>query len=332
VGGTLRSRCLRRQEKEEAPCMVEDLTREEAIRICIQENLQRSDLTPIEEAGAFYQLIAEKIRLNFLKENNIGPRGLTPTQNQNLEKEYDQIWSFSRKKREVKEVADNLKISASTISNRLHLLILPDEIQKAINFKKLDVTFGYEISRLGQISDKETMTECIMEVWGKAESGNYTIKHLGKIISDVLNKVLRSKGKERTEGGREEITREPEEMQKGLEGEVVEKEIEEEIKEIKEEEEAKKKSEKEEIEPSVRIPVSMSASVKPKEKKIEKEILEKKEEDEDWKDLGKVKCAYCGKELIILKLRDRWISVPPKPPKEDSQHQEKESIKQRNIE
>lgn len=95
IAGERRFRASQLAGKETIPALVRDIDDKEAAKIALLENLQRSNLTPIEEAKT-YQTI--------LKLDNI-------TQ---------------------EELAQNLGKSQSTIANKLRLLTLDEEVQTAL--------------------------------------------------------------------------------------------------------------------------------------------------------------------------------------------------------
>lgn len=95
IAGERRFRASQLAGKETIPALVRDIDDREAAKIALLENLQRSNLTPIEEAKT-YQTI--------LKIDNI-------TQD---------------------ELAANLGKSQSTIANKLRLLTLDEEVQTAL--------------------------------------------------------------------------------------------------------------------------------------------------------------------------------------------------------
>lgn len=95
IAGERRFRASHLAGKETIPALVRDIDDKEAAKIALLENLQRSNLTPIEEAKT-YQTI--------LKLDNI-------TQ---------------------EELAQNLGKSQSTIANKLRLLTLDEEVQTAL--------------------------------------------------------------------------------------------------------------------------------------------------------------------------------------------------------
>ena len=144
IAGERRFRASQLAGKETIPALVRDIDDKEAAKIALLENLQRSNLTPIEEAKT-YQTI--------LKIDNI-------TQD---------------------ELASTLGRSQSTIANKLRLLTLTEEVQTALLNSQiserharslLGLTNDQQIQLLNRIlSEKLTvrqLDEEIMKMTGKA--------------------------------------------------------------------------------------------------------------------------------------------------------------------
>ena len=95
VAGERRWRAAQKAGLRELPVMVREVTGKEAFEIALIENIQREDLNPIEEAGAYKRLIEE--------------HGLTQ-----------------------EELAARVGKDRSTVANALRLLRLPEAIQRAV--------------------------------------------------------------------------------------------------------------------------------------------------------------------------------------------------------
>ena len=95
VAGERRWRAAQKAGLCELPVMVREVTGKEAFEIALIENIQREDLNPIEEAGAYRRLIEE--------------HGLTQ-----------------------EELAARVGKDRSTVANALRLLRLPEPIQRAV--------------------------------------------------------------------------------------------------------------------------------------------------------------------------------------------------------
>lgn len=129
VAGERRWRAARLAGLDEIPVYIKELTDLEAAEISLIENIQRKDLTPLEEAAA-YQTLMETY-------------GLTQQQ-----------------------VAEAVGRSRSAVANSIRLLSLSENVQKMLRDKKL--TEGHA-KVLAGVADKDTQeklaTECIEKGW-----------------------------------------------------------------------------------------------------------------------------------------------------------------------
>lgn len=114
VAGERRVRASKLAGNQTIPAIVRQLTEEEMIELAVLENLQREDLTALEEAEA-YQMMMEKLDL---------------TQSQ---------------------VAERLGKSRPHVTNSLRLLKLPDPVKELLNQK--DISMGIARTLLG-LKDK----------------------------------------------------------------------------------------------------------------------------------------------------------------------------------
>lgn len=105
VVGERRFRAAKRAGLEEIPAIVKEMTEEQMMEIAILENLQREDLTPIEEAEAYQSLIE---KLKFTQE----------------------------------DLAKRLGKSRPYITNHIRLLQLPEEVRQLVNEGALSMGHG----------------------------------------------------------------------------------------------------------------------------------------------------------------------------------------------
>ena len=117
VAGERRFRALRDLEWETAPAVLRELSDEAMLVVALVENLQREDLTAIEEAGAFQQLID----------------GFGFTQ---------------------KEVAERVGRDRSTISNTLRLLALPRPVRDMVESGRLTAGHARAVLSLPDEADQ----------------------------------------------------------------------------------------------------------------------------------------------------------------------------------
>lgn len=124
VVGERRFRAAKMANLEEIPAIVKDLTEEQMMELAILENLQREDLTPIEEAEAYQSLIE---KLNFTQE----------------------------------DLAKRLGKSRPHITNTIRLLQLPEEVRQLVNDGSL--TMGHGRALLG-LKNKKRIPEVAKKV------------------------------------------------------------------------------------------------------------------------------------------------------------------------
>ncbi|RKJ61530.1 ParB/RepB/Spo0J family partition protein [Butyricicoccus sp. 1XD8-22] len=105
VVGERRYRAAKLANLEEVPAIVKEMSDEQMMEVAILENLQREDLTPIEEAEAYQSLIE---KLNFTQE----------------------------------DLAKRLGKSRPHITNHIRLLQLPEEVRKLVNDGYLSMGHG----------------------------------------------------------------------------------------------------------------------------------------------------------------------------------------------
>lgn len=131
VAGERRHKASRMAKLTKIPAIIRELDEEFMIKYAILENLQREDLTPLEEADA-YQLMMDKLSLTQEK------------------------------------VADALGKSRSHVANHLRLRALPDEVKEMLANKQLSMGQARtlralndnkdEVIRLARLAVKEQLT------------------------------------------------------------------------------------------------------------------------------------------------------------------------------
>lgn len=124
VVGERRYRAAKEAGLDKIPVVVRELSEQQMMELAVLENLQREDLTPIEEASA-YQLLMD--RLNLTQE----------------------------------ELANRLGKSRPHIANHLRLLSLPTDIQSLISDGK--ISMGHGRALLG-LKKKEIMAQIVDKI------------------------------------------------------------------------------------------------------------------------------------------------------------------------
>ena len=112
VAGERRLRATKLAGVKEIPVIIKDFNDKEMMEISLLENIQRKDLTPIEEALAYEQMIK---KLNYTQD----------------------------------QLAKRLGKSRANISNMLRLLSLPNEVQNLVNKGKLSYGQARTLLSLG---------------------------------------------------------------------------------------------------------------------------------------------------------------------------------------
>lgn len=118
VAGERRWRASCQAGLERIPALVRDLDASDALAISVIENIQRENLTAVEEARAYERLLEE------------------------------QDWSQQ-------ELADNVGRSRSAVANQVRLLKLPEEILEGLD--KSEVSSGHARALLSLDSDEEML-------------------------------------------------------------------------------------------------------------------------------------------------------------------------------
>ena len=149
IAGERRFRASQLAGKTTIPALVRDIDDKEAAKVALLENLQRSNLTPIEEAKT-YQTI--------LKLDNI-------TQD---------------------ELAQNLGKSQSTIANKLRLLTLDEEVQTALLNSQISERHARSLLGLDLNTQKELLHKIINEKLTVKALDEEIMRRTGKIPEEKV--------------------------------------------------------------------------------------------------------------------------------------------------
>jgi len=153
IAGERRFRASQLAGKETIPALVRDIDDKEAAKIALLENLQRSNLTPIEEAKT-YQTI--------LKIDNI-------TQD---------------------ELAANLGRSQSTIANKLRLLTLAEEVQTALLNSQISERHARSLLGLNPAQQVDLLHKTINEKLTVRQLDEEIMKLTGKAPAEVQDNII----------------------------------------------------------------------------------------------------------------------------------------------
>ena len=152
VAGERRWRALKLAGETEAPVIIKKLGDDEALEVALLENIQREDLTPIEE-GLCYQ---ELMQLH----------GLTQ-----------------------EELASKLGKDRSTIANMVRLLVLPKAIQQDLEMGRLSAGHARALLSLSEPTEQLKLRErLLLNNWSVRE----TEKQVRMILELRENKAIQS--------------------------------------------------------------------------------------------------------------------------------------------
>ena len=125
IAGERRVKASKMAGLEEIPAIVRDFTDEEMMEIALLENLQRENLSAIEESSAYKKLLDQ---LNLTQE----------------------------------QLAKRLGKSRSHITNMLGLLTLPEDIQEDISKKKLTMGHARVLSKLDDVNQQRELAKKVV--------------------------------------------------------------------------------------------------------------------------------------------------------------------------
>lgn len=143
VAGERRYRAYKLLEKEEIPAIVIEADEHEMARLALIENLQREDLSPIEEASAYKQLI----------------------ENENLTQE---------------QLADRLGKTQSSVANKLRLLNLSRKVQQALLNKTITERHGRAMLSLDEKQQNRVLKKIVAKGYNVADTERYIETHFSK--------------------------------------------------------------------------------------------------------------------------------------------------------
>lgn len=156
VVGERRYRAAKEAKLEKVPVIIRDLSEPQMMELAVLENLQREDLTPIEEASA-YQLLLEKLKL---------------TQ---------------------EELAKRLGKSRPHIANHIRLLSLPSVIQEYISEKK--ISMGHGRALLG-LRNKDKLNAVVQKTIKEGWNVRQLEKFIGQMNENVSRETKKPEKKD----------------------------------------------------------------------------------------------------------------------------------------
>jgi len=156
VVGERRYRAAKEANFEKIPVVVRELSEQQMMELAVLENLQREDLTPIEEAAA-YQMLMEKLKV---------------TQ---------------------EELAKRLGKSRPHIANHIRLLSLPAKIQELISEGKISMGHGRALLGLRKKEAIPTVVEKVLKEGLNVRQLEQLIQQLNEHVSRETKKAVTEK-------------------------------------------------------------------------------------------------------------------------------------------
>jgi ParB family chromosome partitioning protein len=150
VAGERRSRAAQMAGLEQVPVIIREIPDKQALELALVENIQRQDLSPLEEAGGYQRLIEEF--------------------------EYTQD-----------ELASTIGKSRSHIANLLRLLSLPDEIRAML--EKGELTAGHARALIGIPNAIEMAFEIVRRGLNVRQTENYARQAQGTTKKTVIRRT-----------------------------------------------------------------------------------------------------------------------------------------------
>ncbi len=162
VIGERRWRAAQEVGLETVPCIVQEIGDEEALELALVENIQREDLSCVEAARGYRQLVEEF--------------GLTQ-----------------------EEVAGRVGKSRSAVANALRLLQLPVEVQIALGEGRLSEGHGRALLGLGEALDLVDdiwgeALDLVDDIWREVEEKEMTVRETEALVREVREKGGRRRG------------------------------------------------------------------------------------------------------------------------------------------
>lgn len=150
IAGERRFRAMKLLKWDKAPAIVEKMSDKESASLALVENLQRSDLSPVEEAQAYQRLM----KLN----------GLTQ-----------------------KDLAKGMGKSQSTIANKMRLLKLIPPVQNAILDHRISERHGRALLGLNEKQQRDLLMDIVNDHWTVRQTEDYVNVLLGKATAPAAD-------------------------------------------------------------------------------------------------------------------------------------------------
>ncbi|MBD1848349.1 ParB/RepB/Spo0J family partition protein [Cyanobacteria bacterium FACHB-63] len=182
VAGERRLRAAKLAGLNAVHCLVGQFTPEEALEFALRENLQREDLSKIEEIEALLELLALKLKLERSRIIDlVSKEGHTDRRKSNQPKSV----AFQQ----VEMLLKSFGIEIQTFRTKhLRTLALPDDVRRAHLERGLPYSSALEIAK---VKDEKTRTGILKE----ALAHEYSVRDVQSIVQQVISPRLRERPK-----------------------------------------------------------------------------------------------------------------------------------------
>jgi ParB family chromosome partitioning protein len=156
ISGERRWRACQKLGLEEIPCVLKTVSDAEAFKLALTENIQRNNLTPLEEAEAFRRLLDMKIARN------------------------------------QSEIGEILGIRQQRVSDKLRLLELPAEVRALFGDSRYQDRFTQKHGEIvGRLPDASQISEAASKIVEEALSTRETLKLVQHMLKQKVGSVPR---------------------------------------------------------------------------------------------------------------------------------------------
>ena len=178
ISGHRRRKACELAGLEMVPAEIKELTRDEAIILMVESNLQRSVILPSEKAFAY------KMRLDAMKRQG---------QRTDLDGTSRPVGAKSRDNRSDEQLADAVEDSARQISRYIRLTELAPELLEMVDEGKIAMRPAVELSYLNEIEQQDLLPA--MEIADATPSHAQAIKmrkfsQEGKLTPEVIESIM----------------------------------------------------------------------------------------------------------------------------------------------
>ena len=177
VAGERRYRAAKEAKLTEVPVTVNELTDEQALAICLVENLQRDDLNPVEETEGILLLLSTRLKLPVKEISSI----LYRMHNQLTKKITNNVIGNTEKS--IQSIFAELGLMSweSFVSNRLPLLKLPEDLLESLRQGKIAYTKAKAIAKIYDAEAREKLLD-------EAISSSLSLTQIQERVADILPK------------------------------------------------------------------------------------------------------------------------------------------------